>query len=103
MVDCGLKVKPRTMELVFTASQLRIQYERIKNKYWLAQSQNNVSEWGDMLTCVLLRGEATNPTFIVLDLTPSKLEPTIYRTRGEHANHYTTDAVEVSLKCRTFH
>ena len=22
------------------------------------------------------------------------LEPTIFRTRGEHANHYTTDAVE---------
>jgi hypothetical protein len=23
----------------------------------------------------------------------SALEPTIYRTRGEHANHYTTDVV----------
>ena len=24
------------------------------------------------------------------------LEPTIYRTRGEHANHYTTDAVNLN-------
>ena len=29
--------------------------------------------------------------FIVL--TRPGLEPTIYRTRGEHANHYATDAV----------
>ena len=27
---------------------------------------------------------------IWLDL---RIEPTIYRTRGEHANHYTTDVV----------
>jgi hypothetical protein len=28
--------------------------------------------------------------------------PTIYRARGEHANHYTTDAViEVTDKCKT--
>jgi hypothetical protein len=33
---------------------------------------------------------------IPIGLTPPGLEPTIYRTRGEHANHYTTDAV-----CRT--
>jgi hypothetical protein len=26
-------------------------------------------------------------------LTRSGLEPTIYHTRGEHANHYATDAV----------
>jgi hypothetical protein len=24
-------------------------------------------------------------------LTRAKIEPTIYRTRGEHTNHYTTD------------
>jgi hypothetical protein len=28
------------------------------------------------------------------DLT--RLEPTIYQTRGEHANHYSTDSVSVS-------
>ena len=32
-------------------------------------------------------------TFIVFGLIRSGLEPMIYRTRGEHANHYTTDAV----------
>jgi hypothetical protein len=28
-------------------------------------------------------------------LTRSVLEPTIYHTRGEHANHYTIDAVTI--------
>ena len=41
-------------------------------------------------------GEATNTNFKVFGLTRPGLEPTIYRTRGEHANHYTTDAVLVS-------
>jgi hypothetical protein len=38
-------------------------------------------------------GEATNTNFIVFVLTRPGLEPTIYRTRGKHANHYATDAV----------
>ena len=42
----------------------------------------------------MLSGEATNANFIVFGLTLSGLEPTIYRTLGEHANHYTTDAVK---------
>ena len=36
-------------------------------------------------------GEATNTNFIVLGFTRPGLEPTIYHTLGEHANHYTTD------------
>ena len=43
--------------------------------------------------CCVLSGEATNTNFIVFGLTRSGLEPMIYRTRGEHANHYTTDVV----------
>jgi hypothetical protein len=39
-------------------------------------------------------GEATHINFIVFGLTRLGLEPTIYCTRGEHANHYTTDAVD---------
>jgi hypothetical protein len=39
--------------------------------------------------------EATNTNFIVLGLTRPGFEPMIYRTRGEHANHYTTDAVDL--------
>ena len=42
--------------------------------------------------CVL-SGEATHTNFIVFDLSRSMLKPTIYCTRGEHANNYTTDAV----------
>jgi hypothetical protein len=41
--------------------------------------------WRKLPTCCILSGEATNTNF--------KFEPTIYRTRGEHTNHYTTDAV----------
>ena len=44
-------------------------------------------------------GEATITNFIVLGLTRTELEPTIYRTRGEHANHYTTNAVYNSGEC----
>ena len=40
----------------------------------------------------MFSGEATNTNFIDFGLTRSRLEPTIYRARGEHANHYTIDA-----------
>jgi hypothetical protein len=42
--------------------------------------------------CVLW-GEATSTNFTVFGFTRPGLEPTIYRTQGEHANHYATDAV----------
>ena len=38
--------------------------------------------------CVL-SGEAANTNFIVFGLTQPGLEPTIYHTRGMHANRYT--------------
>ena len=41
----------------------------------------------------MLSAEAPNTNFIVFGLTRPGLESTIYHTRGEHANHYTTDAV----------
>jgi hypothetical protein len=41
----------------------------------------------------MLCGEATNTNFIVCGLTLTGLKHTIYRTQGEHANHYATDAV----------
>ena len=43
----------------------------------------------------MLSEEATNTNFIVFDLTRPGLDPTIYRTRGEHANYYTNDAVSM--------
>ena len=45
----------------------------------------------------MLSREAINTKFIVFGLTRWGLEPMIYRTRGEHANHYTTDAVPLSF------
>ena len=41
----------------------------------------------------MLNGEATHTNFIFFGLTQSGVEPMIYHTRGEHANHCTTDAV----------
>ena len=42
--------------------------------------------------CVL-SGEAANTNFNVFGLTRSLIGPTTFRTRGEHANHYTTEVV----------
>ena len=48
--------------------------------------------------CCMLSGEATNTNFIVFGLTQLRLEPMIYRTRGESANHYATDEVQIFFK-----
>ena len=42
-------------------------------------------------------GEEAITNFIIFSLTQIGLEAMIYRTRGKHANHYTTDAVEYKL------
>jgi hypothetical protein len=42
---------------------------------------------------LLLSGETANTNVIVFTLTRSGLEPMLYHTRGEHANHYTADVV----------
>ena len=42
--------------------------------------------------CSVFSGEATNTNLIDFGLTRPRLELMIYRTRGEHANHYTIDA-----------
>ena len=41
----------------------------------------------------MFSGEEPNTNFIVFGLQLPGLEPTIYHTQGEHANHYATDAV----------
>ena len=41
----------------------------------------------------VLSGEATNTNLTFFGLTWQGLKLTIYHTLGEHANHYTTDAV----------
>ena len=41
--------------------------------------------------------EAANTNCIVFGLIGPWFETTIYRTRDEHANHYTTDAVSYVL------
>jgi hypothetical protein len=43
----------------------------------------------------VLNGEATNTNFVVFGFTRPGLEPPIYRSRGEHANHYTNDEVHI--------
>ena len=45
-------------------------------------------------------GEATNTNFSVFGLARPGLELTIYRTRIEHATHYTTDGyLELFERC----
>ena len=51
----------------------------------------------------MLSGKATNTYLIVFGLTQPGLEPMIYHTRGEHANHYTTDAVHLLVKHVSYH
>jgi hypothetical protein len=46
----------------------------------------------------MLRKEATNTNCLVIGLTKPGLEPTIYRTRGKHANYYATDALAFMIK-----
>ena len=41
----------------------------------------------------MLRRETTNTNYIVFGLTRQRFELVIYRTVGEHANHYTIDVV----------
>ena len=41
----------------------------------------------------MISEEATHTNFIVFGLTRPGLEPAIYITGSEHANHYTNDAV----------
>ena len=47
--------------------------------------------------CCMISKEAINNKFSVIGLTRSLLEPTIYPTRGEYANDYTTDAVRTGF------
>ena len=56
--------------------------------HWVALSVFALSPY-----CCVLSGEVTNTNFIVFGLTRSGLEPTIYRTRGDHAIYHTDDAV----------
>jgi hypothetical protein len=49
--------------------------------------------------CCVLSREATYTNFIVFSFTRSGLEPTIYRTRGEHAYLYTTHAYIFFERC----
>ena len=46
----------------------------------------------------MLSGVATHTNYIVFGLIRSGLESTIYHTRDEYANHYTTDAVETNFE-----
>jgi hypothetical protein len=46
-----------------------------------------------VLSPCVISGEAADTNFIVFFMTTSALDSTIYRTRAEHANHYTTDTV----------
>jgi hypothetical protein len=48
------------------------------------------------LSCVR-REVAAYTNLIIFGFTRTRLEPTIYHTRGEHANNFTTDAVNDNI------
>jgi hypothetical protein len=48
--------------------------------------------------CLALVQGATNTNFIIFGLIWPGLQSTLYRTRGENANHYATDAVVCYLE-----
>jgi hypothetical protein len=54
------------------------------------------------LNICVLSGDATNTNFIVLGFTGPGLKPTIYRTRVEHASHYTIEP-HMPLRCFIFY
>ena len=43
-------LKNQTVKLLYVAPPLSMQHLMSKNKDWMAQDQNNVSEWIDMST-----------------------------------------------------
>jgi hypothetical protein len=47
--------------------------------------------------CCVLSREAANVNFIVFGLARPRLVPTIYRTRREHANYYTSDGLLLKM------
>ena len=49
----------------------------------------------NIISVISWHREATNTITTVFGLTQLGLETKIYHTRGEHAIHYTTDAVEL--------
>ena len=55
----------------------------------------------NLILCSGLSGEAANTICMVFCMTRPGLEPTIYRTRGNHDDHYTTDAVVESEELYT--
>ena len=52
-----------------------------------------------LLNAVCLAEKQHISICIVVGMTRPGLEPTIYRTRGEHSNHYATDAVRIIRSC----
>ena len=78
--------------------------------YWNNSPRINIPPYSDtlswfranqslayLLNGVCLAKKQQIPIFIVFGLTRSRLEPTIYRTRSVHANHYTTNASNKSV------
>jgi hypothetical protein len=55
-----------------------------------------------LLNAACFSGEATNTNFKVFGLTRPRLETTIYRTGGEHINHYATDAINKTFEIIEF-
>jgi hypothetical protein len=105
VIDCTSETKDYKIGICcFSAKNAPL---RRKSKDLMARNQNNGSEWGHISIHRLLFQWANTVKiqlsmlvlykvdFTIISLKINGFEPTTYRTRGEHANHYTTDAVHM--------
>jgi hypothetical protein len=68
----------------------------LDEEYWYYQYYNIYNTGNTSIVNITIpeiQYRIYNDNFIVFGLTRPGFEPTIYRTRGEHANYYATDAV----------
>jgi hypothetical protein len=69
----------------------------MKTTYWPHQVTTSLYWQSIHIGDVTVRVFECGVSFIVFGLTKSELEPTIYPTRDEHDNHYTTDVVRLPI------
>ena len=100
------KIKLHSMKWCLLYTRLTLNWISIVLAHWTNSLWVDMSFFSDTLfwfwinqsLLLLLKAvylaEKQQIPIIVFDWTRSGIEPMIYHTRGEHANHYTTDAVK---------
>jgi hypothetical protein len=69
----------------------------INDAIWFKNIHEQNHPWFLVMNATCLAGETTYTNFLICVLIRPEFEPTIYRTRGEHVNHYTSDTVSIHM------